>query len=239
MANATTSRQCSKCKQNIGSFNCEGCREIFCTKHSLEHRQELCTRFEQLMTEHNVILQQMNDKKQQNESLKKDFSCRIDAWENNMIEEVRERAKQVRQQLDEFINNRDITIICRIQPLADEIRTRYEKEDFFERDIERIKQTINQVQQEVNQSIQEFDNELYIEPNHRINWKDLIYIKPKSNAASSSVTSKQVAGKNSKGTESTKHSSLIQDPFTYVPSSYNQLPPFPPPFVFPRGMVIC
>jgi len=236
MANATASRLCSKCKDNIGSFNCEGCKEIFCTKHSIEHRQELCTKFEELMTELNVILQQTQDKEQQNQSLKKEFFCRIEEWENNMIEKVHEKGQQIRQRLGELIDNKNKMDIGNIQPMMDEIRKRYEKEDFFESDIERIKQNINQVQQDIEKSTQQSDVELYIEPKIKIDLTNLIYIEEKFNTASSSVTNMQSINKNRKGTENTMNSNPIKDshPFVYLNNFIR-----PPLMSNSPGMVIC
>lgn len=205
MATSKNSRQCSKCKDNVGSFNCEGCKEIFCTRHSLEHRQQLNNQFEQLMTGINVIVQQAQDNKQQNESFKKDFHDQIEDWENNMIEQIRERGKQLHQQLDELVTNRNKTIINTTQSLANEVRERHEKEDFLEHNIEQIKQNISQLEEEINNSTKQSDIKLHIESNNAIDWNHLIYFQENSNTKGSSVTNKQ------KTKRDTSHSNTIQN----------------------------
>jgi hypothetical protein len=228
MANVATSRLCSKCKDNIGSFNCEGCKEIFCTKHSIEHRQVLTNEFEELMTELNVILQQNQEKEQKNESLKKEFFCRIDEWENNMKEKVHEKAQQIRQRLDEVIDNKNKKDIGNIQSMMDEILKRYQKEDFLEHDIERIKRNINQAQQDIEKSTQQSDVQLYIEPKIKIDLTNLIYIEEKFNTASSSVTNKQSINKDSKGPDSTMNSNTIEGSHSVGYPINNLSPPYMP-----------
>jgi hypothetical protein len=236
MASAAASRQCSKCKDTIGSFNCEGCKEIFCTKHSIEHRQELSTRFEQVMIEHNIILQQTQDKEQQKELLKEDLFCRVEDWEKNMVAKVRERAELIRQQLDELVDNKNKMVIKNIHPSTDEIRQRYEKEDFLEHDIERIKENINRIQQEIDKSTQYSDIKLHVDSNDIIDWENLIYVIKKSNTTSSSVTNKQSAGQDSKGIENAMKSNTMQAPYVYTPQYYYSSPIVMPA---PQGMVIC
>lgn len=228
MATARASRQCSKCKDNIGSFNCEGCKELFCMKHSIEHRQELNARFEQLMTGLNVTLQQTQDNEQQVESFKEGFSDRILEWENKMVERVHERAKQIRQELDEQINNRNKMITNNIQSLTNDIRVRHETQDFFERDIEQIKENINELQREINKSIQQSDINLHIESNDTIDWNNLIYFNEKSNTASSSVTSKEASGKKREVTRTTMNSSPVQNNSVNLPLYMNRMPSFMP-----------
>jgi hypothetical protein len=236
MASARISRQCSKCKDAVGSFNCAGCKEIFCLKHSIEHRQELSNRFEQLMTEHNITLQQMQDKEPQKELLKKNFYSQIDEWKNAMIERVCQRAEEVRQQLDVLMDIKNEMMIKDIRSLTNEIHQRHEKEDFFEHDIERIQNNIKEAQLAIEKSIQQSDIELGIESNETVDWKNLIYIQEKSNSANSSVTNKD---KN--GTRNIMNSNREQDSHKPVPPCFFPAYGTPsPPFVHaPRGMVIC
>jgi hypothetical protein len=218
------SRQCARCKDNIGSFTCEGCREIFCAKHCMEHRQELCIRFEQVVTGYNNILQQIQDKKPQNESPKTDLFDRVDQWENNMIEKVHERGEQIRQQLTQLINNENKLVSNNIQALTDEIRKRHEKEDFLEHDIERIKRNINQVQLDINKSTAPSSIKLYVQPDPQISLEDLIYVGDKPLRTSSSVINKQSTDKNSKSTKNIPYS--IWQPSNRYPPAPQYIPQY-------------
>ncbi len=224
MASATASRQCAKCKDNIGSFNCEGCKEIFCIKHCMEHRQELGNKFEQLMTEHNDIIQQIQEKEPQNESSKTNLLDRIDQWENTMIKKVHERAEQIRQRFTELINNENKLVVDNMQALTDEIRRRHEKQDFLEHDIERIRGSINQIQIAINKSIQLSDIELYVEPENIIDWERLIYVKEKLPTTSSSAINKQSTDQHTKGIENTINSN-VPSSFVPYPTRYYMPPP--------------
>jgi predicted nucleic acid-binding Zn-ribbon protein len=192
---------------------------MFCAKHCMEHRQELCNRFEQVMTEYNDILQQIQDKQPQNESLKKDLFDRVDQWENSMIEKVHETGEQIRQQLTELINNENILVSNNIQALTDEIRKRHEKEDFLEDDIERIRTSINQVQLEIDKRTEPSNIKLYVEPDPQISLEHLIYVEDKPLRTSFSVINKQSTDKNSNDTE------IVPHPDVWQPS--NQYPPVP------------
>jgi len=218
MASARISRQCSKCKDAVGSFNCAGCEEIFCLKHSIEHRQELSNRFEQLMTEHNITLQQMQDKEPQKELLKKNFYSQIDEWKNAMIERVCQRAEEVRQQLDVLMDIKNEMMIKDIRSLTNEIHQRHEKEDFFEHDIERIQNNIKKAQQAIEKSIQQTEIELRIEPNETVDWENLIYIQEKLNSANSSVTNKDENGTRN-SMNSNREQDLHKPIHSYLPSA--------------------
>ena len=220
MATSITSRQCAKCKDDIGSFSCEGCKEIFCIKHCIEHRQELANNFEQLMTEHNDIIQQIQEKEPQNELSKTRLLDQIDQWENTIIKKVHERAEQIRQRFTELINNENELVIDNMQALTDEIRPRNEKQDFLEHDIERIRGSINQIQIAINKSIQLSDIELYVESENIIDWERLIYVKQKLPTTSSSVINKQSTDQHTKKVENTINSNLPSSFVSFFASNY-------------------
>jgi hypothetical protein len=237
MATTAVSRQCSKCEKNAGIFNCEGCKEIFCTKHAVVHRQELSSKFEELMTEHNLIVQQVHEKEQQNESSKKDILCRIDQWEKYMIEKVREKAEQVRQRLIHLMSKEDKLAVNNFQDVKDELRNRYETEDFFEHDLERIKQNIDKIKQETDKSIQRSKIKLHVEETFTLIWNDLIYVKQECVKTSFPVTGKKPNHSTDKHNKITIHSSSQRTPAqlnTYAYSSPKRSPAYE---IGPHGMV--
>jgi hypothetical protein len=187
------------------------------------------------MTEHNITLQQMQDKEPQKELLKKNFYSQIDEWKNAIIERVCQRAEEVRQQLDVLMDIKNEMMIKDIRSLTNEIHQRHEKEDFFEHDIKRIQRNIKEAQQAIEKSIQQSEIELGIESNGTVDWKNLIYIQEKSNSANSSITNKD---KN--GTRNIMNSNREQDVHKPVPPYF--VPPYgtpSPPFVLaPRATVV-
>ena len=211
MASAATSRQCSKCNDAVGSFNCVGCKEIFCTDHSIAHRKELNARFEQLITDHEIILEQMKKN-----SLKQHLHDQIDDWQNQMIERVYERAKEIRGQINRLLDTDNQRMEEDIQSLADEMRTRQKKEDFFEDDIERIAQKIEEAKQFAHQPMEKPNMELKIEQMEDIDWENLIYIENQSSSTSSSITSKSNSGSNTATSEKTTDSNSTRSyPFIF------------------------
>jgi hypothetical protein len=197
MANATTSRLCSKCKDNIGLFNCEGCKEIFCTKHITEHRKELSTKLNHHLLKHNDILKQLLDKEEKKESSKKDILLRINQWENYMIERIRYKAELARERLVQLIDNDEKTIIKNAKELTKEINKKHKTENLLEEDIEQLKQSIIHVKQAVDRLTRQSDVELYIEPSYMIDWNHLIYVREKSVKVISSLGNKQTTDEHS------------------------------------------
>ena len=222
MASASASRQCSKCKDTAGSFHCAGCKEIFCLKHSIEHRQELSNRFEILMTDQNIIVQQMKDKGSGKDLLKQQLYNQIDQWNNRMMERVSQRTEELRRQVNELLDMKDERMKKDIQSLTDEIRTRREKDDFFEDDIKRIAQRIKEAEQFVSESMQQTDIKLYTHPVERVDWKDLIYIEDKSVFVGSSVTDKPKGKKHPNSTEEHTDSNKTDYHLQFDPYPVNQ-----------------
>ena len=91
----TSKTTCVKCEKSIGQFKCEGCSQIFCIKHVIEHRQVLTGQLESILLEHDTLQQATNNSENQTQFLM-NF---IKQWEEKSIEKIRWMAKDIRQKV--------------------------------------------------------------------------------------------------------------------------------------------
>ena len=91
------------CKGN-GVFKCEGCGQVFCRKHVIEHREILNHQLDEIVMEYDTLQQTIaenNDKIRQQHPLIEE----IDKWEQESIEKIRQTANDARQQLNALIDS--------------------------------------------------------------------------------------------------------------------------------------
>lgn len=91
----TSKTNCAKCEKSTGQFKCEGCSQVFCMKHVIEHRQLLIGQLDGILLEHDILQQATNDIENQTNYLM-EF---IKQWEEKSIEKIRRMAQDIRQKL--------------------------------------------------------------------------------------------------------------------------------------------
>jgi hypothetical protein len=84
---------CITCEKNAGIFKCEGCSQVFCTKHATEHRQTLNHQLDQVVLEHDTLKQVFIEHKNQHDPL----LAQIDQWEKESIDKIRQTADDARK----------------------------------------------------------------------------------------------------------------------------------------------
>jgi hypothetical protein len=101
MASSASSSKapCGTCgNKATGIFRCEGCLQIYCRKHLIEHRDLLNHQFDEIVLEHDALQQTIvengNRQNQQHPVLKE-----IDQWEKNSIVKIQRIAEEARQQV--------------------------------------------------------------------------------------------------------------------------------------------
>ena len=99
MSSKTSCTACEN-KDIRGIFKCEGCSQIFCLKHTNEHRQILNLHLDEILLEHENLLNTLNDNnKQQPSSILFD---QIDQWENDAVKKIQQTAEDLRLQIQRF-----------------------------------------------------------------------------------------------------------------------------------------
>lgn len=178
----STSNHCSKCSTNIGTCNCAGCKDYFCTKHFIAHRKDLQTNLEQITDNHHRLLKQFNENNYST-NLKNTLFSQITQWQNGIMQKVQQTADNIRQQITEMLNHHHEDTKKRFQTLVEELQKHKEEDDYVEDDLVRLNTNVHQLQQELEELQQRSAVELHIEKNDCIDWNHLIYIESKPNSA--------------------------------------------------------
>jgi len=107
MASSSSSSRapCATCANKAaGIFRCEGCLQVFCRKHLLEHRDLLSHQMDEIVLEHDTLQQTIAENKdkpnKQHPILKE-----IDKWEKDSIVKIQQVAEEARQQVKKLTNS--------------------------------------------------------------------------------------------------------------------------------------
>jgi hypothetical protein len=168
MSSAISKPTCITCAKGVGQFKCEGCSQIFCTKHVAEHRQTLNQELDEVIVEHDTFQQTILEDKNQSHTL----IVYIDQWEQTSIDKIRQVAKEVREKVSQladkhnskylylsfYIDNKmrccfvylfAETITQELHHLKEQIRKAREEDDFFETDLRNWSSILKKLKQEL------------------------------------------------------------------------------------------
>jgi len=87
----------------VGIFKCEGCAQVFCRKHAIEHRDILSHQLDEIVLEYDTLQQTTVENKDKNNHLHSLIN-QIDKWEKDSIEKIQQTAQKARQQVNELTN---------------------------------------------------------------------------------------------------------------------------------------
>jgi hypothetical protein len=120
---------------------CKGCSKSFCVTHYNSHRRLLGEEITEIIGEQHqfqdVLSQQVNNPELH------PLIKQIDEWEKESIEKIQQRAKELRQQLRELITTYTEQMYQKSQELSKQLIHYKIREDFFETDLHRWKQILN------------------------------------------------------------------------------------------------
>lgn len=132
MATTTAKKPCAKCSKGGGVTTCDGCRQSFCTKHFVEHRNELSQQINTICQEHQLFRQDMIS-----EIPKHPFLNRIDTWERESISKIQMTADTARTDLRQLLDRTKIDLQFSVERLANELQVCQQSDDFTENDLKR------------------------------------------------------------------------------------------------------
>lgn len=133
MAAMTAKKPCSKCSKCGAVTTCDGCQQSFCTKHFVEHRQELTQQMDSINRDHELFLHEAQDQKVSQHP----FFKRIDAWERKAINKIQAAAEAARQDLSRLLDRTKNDIKPSIGRLSNELQLSQKSDDFTENDLQR------------------------------------------------------------------------------------------------------
>ena len=141
--NETNRKFCVKCdgtKSSGGLFTCDGCKQMFCSRHVVEHRQELDLRLDSVVQEHDLLQQECSQLTQDQPVLKK-----IDVWEHISIRKIEQTANQLRAECRRLYQTGNESVKQDCSELAQRLRHAREREDYAECELMAWGATLNQL----------------------------------------------------------------------------------------------
>ena len=139
MASVTTKKTCAKCDKGAGIAMCHGCEQSFCTKHFIEHRQELSQQMDNIGQEHDVLRRDLTSEQGTHPLLK-----RINEWEQESITKIQVAAEVARTDLQQLLKKAKNNLRTSVTKMTEDLQSSRESDDYTEVD---IKKWTNQLQE--------------------------------------------------------------------------------------------
>ena len=147
MATATHKTICSLCKKTKVTSICPGCSNHFCSDHLSQHRTDIQRDFDLVQNNHDHLRQQINDLK--SDPTKHPLIKKIDQWERESINKIKQQAQQCRTQLINDSNSCLQQIEKKLKNLAEQIKEIHRENTFNESDLNNFKQKLEKLEKEL------------------------------------------------------------------------------------------
>lgn len=108
MATVTFTSHCSNCEEKEDIYACKGCLKTFCYQHLPHHREEINQNFNQLQDNSNLLRETIIHQK--NEINNRPSIQKINKWEKESIEKIKQTADKCRERIIEYTNEYIIDI---------------------------------------------------------------------------------------------------------------------------------
>ncbi|CAF1277504.1 unnamed protein product, partial [Didymodactylos carnosus] len=125
-----------------GILPCKGCQQNFCQVHMNEHRQELETHFQRVLSDRDLLYQQIYSETSPTHAQALDF---ISQWERETIEKIKTISDQARRQVQDLLGEKRLRLKEKYDQLSAELRQKKNDSHFFEQDIDRLSKTLEEV----------------------------------------------------------------------------------------------
>ncbi|CAM4830499.1 unnamed protein product [Rotaria magnacalcarata] len=156
-------------KSKPGILLCMGCQKHFCSKHMIQHRENLADLLENgVVCERNALLEKISVPydEQWSASIKVQLET-INNWELDSIELIKQSAMRARKELHETASKEYENSSNQFSMLSNELNALLENESYFENDIDQLKNKFHQLKHDLEQypvelSINGISNELVV-----------------------------------------------------------------------------
>jgi chromosome segregation ATPase len=133
MATIIDRNLCNICRKARGICKCEGCLNVFCHDHFGNHRQELNKQLDGVEVDRDIFRQILNG--QTAEPQKHALVQRINDWERDSINKIRQTAEEARRMLLEHTTRHINEIEGKLNTLTDQLKQSRRENDFVETEI--------------------------------------------------------------------------------------------------------
>jgi hypothetical protein len=143
MASLPIQRTCAAnntCRQT-GIAICEGCSQSFCGKHFPDHRHFLGKEMNEIMEEYNHFENSLNEHRNNPDS--HSLVKQIKEWEQQSINKIHQRAKELRSKLYESTNVHVNELLVKLHCISEELNEYRKDNAFTETDFGRWKESLS------------------------------------------------------------------------------------------------
>ncbi|CAF0785612.1 unnamed protein product, partial [Didymodactylos carnosus] len=172
--------KCFTCKVNAGIAVCSGCSNVFCRQHFNTHRQYLTDDL-------NAIIQKYDEKLEQLTPIKTNSKLpsinrlldEINDWELLMTKKIRNAGDNVRQYIDNLLNQCQNKCKKRIETVTNKLRIRNTADDYDEQDIAGWKMQIDQLETLIKNGFSTVIKDIHLDIRYsqQIDWTKIIGIQ--------------------------------------------------------------
>jgi sugar lactone lactonase YvrE len=147
MTTAHSKARCVTCNKEKATLKCEGCMQTFCYNHVTDHRQELNKQLEDIKVTCDLIQDTLS--KQTTDLQKHPLIQKINEWEHDSIEKIRQTAEEARQLLIKHTIGPVAEIEVKLNKVINQIRQNCQENDFFEPDLRQLKENLAKLKEEL------------------------------------------------------------------------------------------
>ncbi|CAF1486522.1 unnamed protein product, partial [Didymodactylos carnosus] len=147
--NRTNPKECAACKElkekGRGVMICAGCSQMFCNKHYPQHRQLIDKQFDQLIEQHALFQQDLNQTQHKTVS---QLIQEIDEWQQEMFDEIMRAVTASKQKLTQTLSKQD-EVKRKFTLITNDLRVKQSTHDYDESDVDEWKQQLAELEQQL------------------------------------------------------------------------------------------
>lgn len=151
MATEIHKSRCIKYEKERCVVRCEGCLQLFCSNHLIEHHQELNQQLDQIEFKRDVFRQTLTERT--NDTNKYVLVNQINQWEEDSIKIIHQTAEDCRQLLIKYVDENIHRIEINLAKLTDEIKNMRQENDFNDINLNKCNQKLKQLQEELDKPL--------------------------------------------------------------------------------------
>lgn len=143
-SNAENKKKCITCTKNGGILTCNGCEQVFCNTHAIEHRENLAKELDYIIQEHDSIQNEIQQISTDHALFKQ-----IDQWEKDSITKIKSTAETARKTLETLINQskENLSKVC--HDIGVDLISSVDTQDYLENDFNRWTEQLNKLKSEI------------------------------------------------------------------------------------------
>ena len=146
MATVPGRTRCVTCGKDKATAKCSGCFQDFCYNHLGEHRQQLNKQLDEIEVDRDLFQQAFHQ--QTTNPHKHSLIQRIDQWEQESIQKIKQTAEEVRQTLLIHTNEHIDQTKEKLDKLANQLKHSRDEDDIIETDLQKWKEELQQMTQQ-------------------------------------------------------------------------------------------